>query len=99
MQDLPSVKILIADCCKDADWPHKGLKKKGISPCMPSWRNRKTDTPPWPPAAMPAGEFAGVASRSLGQAETGRVQGEDFLRPNCPQSRSDRVNPTWFRSE
>ena len=48
---------------------------------------------------MPAGEFAGAAGGGLGQVETGRVQGEDFLRPNGPQSRPDRVNPTWFRSE
>ena len=41
MRNLPPVEVLIADRGYDADWLRKALKEKGISPCIPSRRNRR----------------------------------------------------------
>ena len=45
MWNLPPAKILIPDRGYDADWLRDTLKEKGISPCMPSRRNRKKPIP------------------------------------------------------
>ena len=39
--DLPPAKHLLADRGYDADWFRNELKEKGISPCIPSRKNRK----------------------------------------------------------
>ena len=36
---------MLADRGYDADWFRKGLKKRGISPCIPSRKNRKSPIP------------------------------------------------------
>ena len=42
---LPAAKELLADRGYDADWFRRALIEKGIRPCIPSKRNRKTPTP------------------------------------------------------
>ena len=42
---LPRAKHMLADRGYDADWFRKGLKKRGISPCIPSRKNRKSPIP------------------------------------------------------
>jgi transposase len=39
---MPHAKELLADRGYDADWFREALVKKGISPCIPSKKNRKT---------------------------------------------------------
>ena len=39
---LPAAKELLADRGYDADWFRNALIRKGITPCIPSRRNRKT---------------------------------------------------------
>ena len=39
---LPPAKTLLADRGYDADWFRKALKEKGITPCIPPKKNRKT---------------------------------------------------------
>ncbi len=41
LEGLPPAKHLLADRGYDADWFRNGLKEKGISPCIPSRKNRK----------------------------------------------------------
>ena len=38
-------KALLADRGYDADWFRDALREKGIEPCIPSKKNRKTDLP------------------------------------------------------
>jgi transposase len=38
---MPSVKVLLADRGYDADWFRNALMDKGITPCIPSKKNRK----------------------------------------------------------
>ena len=45
MRNLPPARKLLADRGYDADWLRKALKKRGISPCIPSRRNRRTPIP------------------------------------------------------
>ena len=45
MRNLPPAEILIADRGYDADWLRKALKENGISPCIPSRRNRRKPIP------------------------------------------------------
>ena len=45
MRNLPPARTLLADRGYDADWLRKALKKRGISPCIPSRRNRRTPIP------------------------------------------------------
>ena len=39
---LPKANVLLADRGYDADWFRDALRKKGIEPCIPPKRNRKT---------------------------------------------------------
>jgi putative transposase len=39
---LPKAKALLADRGCDADWFRDALRKKGIEPCIPPKKNRKT---------------------------------------------------------
>ena len=39
--DLPEAKELLADRGYDANWFRDALQEKGITPCIPSKRNRK----------------------------------------------------------
>jgi putative transposase len=39
---LPKAKELLADRGYDADWFRAALRKKGITPCIPPKKNRKT---------------------------------------------------------
>jgi transposase len=41
LPSLPKAKTLIADRGYDADWFQAALRAKGITPCMPTKRNRK----------------------------------------------------------
>ena len=41
LERLPKAKELLADRGYDADWFRNALQEKGISPCIPSKRNRK----------------------------------------------------------
>ena len=38
---MPGVKVLLADRGYDADWFRNALMDKGITPCIPSKKNRK----------------------------------------------------------
>lgn len=42
---LPRAKVLLADRGYDADWFRAGLKEKGITPCIPSKKNRRIQIP------------------------------------------------------
>lgn len=42
---LPKAKEMIADRGYDADWFRQALKDKGITPCIPSKKNRKSFIP------------------------------------------------------
>ena len=42
---LPKAKALLADRGYDADWFRAALRHKGIEPCIPPKKNRKTDIP------------------------------------------------------
>lgn len=42
LDQLPRAKTLLADRGYDATWFRNSLKNKGIEPCIPSKRNRKT---------------------------------------------------------
>ena len=44
-EDLPAAPVLLADRGYDADWFRKALRRKGIEPCIPPRKNRKTDIP------------------------------------------------------
>jgi transposase len=41
LPSLPKAKTLIADRGYDADWFRAALRTKGITPCIPTKRNRK----------------------------------------------------------
>ena len=41
LPSLPKAKTLIADRGYDADWFRAALRAKGITPCIPTKRNRK----------------------------------------------------------
>ena len=41
MGGLPQAKVLLADRGHDADWFRSALIDKGITPCIPSKKNRK----------------------------------------------------------
>jgi transposase len=41
---LPKAKVLLADKGYDADWYRDALRHIGIVPCIPSRRNRKTQS-------------------------------------------------------
>lgn len=43
--DLPKAETLLADRGYDADWFRNTLKDRGIAPCIPSRRRRKTSIP------------------------------------------------------
>ena len=45
LKALPSAKVLLADRGYDANWFRDGLQKKGITPCIPSKKNRKIQIP------------------------------------------------------
>lgn len=45
LSDLPAAKHLLADRGYDADWFRSALEEKGISPCIPSRKNRKEPIP------------------------------------------------------
>ena len=45
MDALPAAKAMLADRGYDADWFRQGLLAKGITPCIPSKKNRKTVIP------------------------------------------------------
>ena len=45
LSDLPAAKHMLADRGYDADWFRNGLEEKGISPCIPSRKNRKEPIP------------------------------------------------------
>jgi len=40
---LPRAKYMLADRGYDADWFRQALSEKGIEPCIPSKKNRKSD--------------------------------------------------------
>ena len=42
---LPHAKVLLADRGYDADWFREALIEKGITPCIPSKKNRKAPIP------------------------------------------------------
>lgn len=42
LDQLPCAKHLLADRGYDADWFRNGLRGKGIEPCIPPKKNRKT---------------------------------------------------------
>jgi len=42
LEDLPAAKHILADRGYDADWFRDGLLVKGIVPCIPPKKNRKT---------------------------------------------------------
>ena len=42
LSSLPPAKVLLADRGYDADWLRVALLAKGITPCIPSKKNRKT---------------------------------------------------------
>lgn len=41
MSGMPKVKVLLADRGYDADWFRNALIDRGITPCIPSKKNRK----------------------------------------------------------
>ena len=41
LRSMPQAKVLLADRGHDADWFRNALTDKGITPCIPSKRNRK----------------------------------------------------------
>ena len=43
--NLPAAEYMLADRGYDADWFRSGLKENGISPCIPSRKNRKEPIP------------------------------------------------------
>ena len=45
LQHLPRVKSLLADRGYDADWFRNALIDMGITPCIPSKKNRKVQIP------------------------------------------------------
>ena len=45
LDSLPQAKHMLADRGYDANWFRKGLEEKGISPCIPSRKNRKKPIP------------------------------------------------------
>ncbi len=45
LEKLPGAKTLLADRGYDADWFREGLRNKGIEPCIPPKKNRKTYVP------------------------------------------------------
>jgi len=45
MGSLPKAQTMLADRGYDADWFRSGLKDMGISPCIPSRKNRKEPIP------------------------------------------------------
>jgi len=45
LSDLPPAKALLADRGYDATWLRQALEKKGITPCIPSKKNRKIPVP------------------------------------------------------
>ena len=45
LDQLPPAKHMLADRGYDADWYREGLENKGITPCIPSRKNRKTEIP------------------------------------------------------
>lgn len=45
VDDLPDADVLLADRGYDADWFRKALKDRGIAPCIPSRKCRKTPIP------------------------------------------------------
>lgn len=42
LDHLPKAKHLLADRGYDADWFRDGLRERGIAPCIPPKKNRKT---------------------------------------------------------
>lgn len=42
LDKLPEAKTLLADRGYDANWFREALRKKGIEPCIPPKKNRKT---------------------------------------------------------
>lgn len=42
---LPSAQYMLGDRGYDADWFRQALRDKGIVPCIPPKKNRKTDIP------------------------------------------------------
>jgi len=42
---LPRARYMLGDRGYDADWFREALRDKGITPCIPSKKNRKTDIP------------------------------------------------------
>lgn len=45
LRSLPKAKEMLADRGYDADWFRKALREKGITPCIPPKKNRKTFIP------------------------------------------------------
>jgi transposase len=45
LDSLPPAKELLADRGYDANWFRTALKEKGITPCIPSKKNRKVPIP------------------------------------------------------
>ena len=45
LSDLPDAKHMLADRGYDADWYREALEEKGITPCIPSRKIRKTPIP------------------------------------------------------
>lgn len=45
LPELPAAKELLADRGYDASWFRQALLEKGIRPCIPSKKNRKTQIP------------------------------------------------------
>lgn len=43
--DLPRARHMLADRGYDADWYREALEDKGITPCIPSRKGRKTPIP------------------------------------------------------
>lgn len=45
LDTLPAAKAMLADRGYDADWFRQALVARGVTPCIPSKRNRKTHIP------------------------------------------------------
>ena len=45
VQALPCAGYMLADRGYDADWFREALNERGIEPCIPPKKNRKTDIP------------------------------------------------------
>ena len=45
LNDLPPAEHMLADRGYDADWYREALEDKGITPCIPSRKNRKVPIP------------------------------------------------------